>query len=122
MGVALVMLAARGDDRPGIAATALMAQILRAAAAVRDYHRETCNLREARAVEVELSRLAALKWTGYSPEQQSGRKVAATPTRTPQPVADTKGGPALQLPTALKPRAQTVAQRIHEREGRDGGR
>jgi hypothetical protein len=122
MGVALVLLAAKGDDRPGIAAAALMAQILRAAAAVRDYHRETCNLREARAVDVELSHLAALKWPGYRPEQQSGRKVAATPTRTPQPVAGTKGGPALQLPTALKPRAQTVAQRIHEREGRDGGR
>jgi len=53
-GAALVLsAAARGKDAPQVAMVALMAQLLQAAAAVRDYHRQTANEREAAAVSQE---------------------------------------------------------------------
>lgn len=121
MGAALVLLAAQGADRPGVAAAALMVQLLRAAAAISDYHRQTRNFGEADAVTAQLGRLAALGQTDY-PGQRSGDKVPATPSRD-RPVRAGRRGPGLQLPNPLEPRPHTGARPGHERrEGRDGGR
>jgi hypothetical protein len=101
MGLALVLLASNGAAKPGVAATALMAQILRAASAISDYHRATNNVRQAQALETQLARLGNLS-------------VTIEPVRT--------AGPGLQLPTPLAARPHTGARVTTERGSRDAGR
>jgi len=121
---ALVFAAANGD-KPQVAAAALMAQLVRTAMALREYHRETRNVREANAVDVELARLSGLRWTGYGPEPRDSRKVQATtkrqPRSTPAAPAVTKG-PALQLPRQMDPGPQTPVPYGHREADRDAGR
>ena len=120
VSTALVFMASRGD-KPQVAAAALMAQLIRAAAAVRDYHRETRNLREATAVDVQLRQLAALQWSGYGAEPHDGRKLSPLPRRGPrQPQQNQQRGPGLALPTQIEPRPQTPARNGPERQDRDG--
>lgn len=103
MGLALVLLASNGAAKPGVAMAALMAQILRAAAAVSDYHRATGNVAQAQALQVQLVRLTGLTVT--------------------EPVASVRtAGPALQLPTPIEARPQTGARVTAERGTRDAGR
>lgn len=121
VATALVFLAARGD-KPQVAAAALMAQLVRAAAAIRDYHRETRNVREATAVDVELRRLQTLPWVGYPTEPGSGRKVQAATKVQPRQRPQVQRGPGLALPAQLEPRPQTPTRYNQSREDRDGGR
>ena len=59
VGVTLLLMAGRGD-KPAVATAALMAQLLRTAAAIRDAHREAGNVRDARAVNRAMGTLTAL--------------------------------------------------------------
>ncbi len=88
-----------------------MAQLLRAAAAVRDYHRESHNLREAAALDIQLSRLSGLDLIGCGPEPRDPHKLQPLrkrPSRTGQgretrPAGPARPGPALELPRELSP-------------------
>lgn len=121
----LVFLAAQGGKRPEVAAAALMAQLVQMAAAIRDYHRATQNLREARAVDVEMRRLAALRWTGYGPERTDSRKVKAMPRKQPRTSQQqAQQGPALALPRELEQHRPQTAVRYNQgrKADRDAGR
>lgn len=54
MGTALVFMSARRDDRPKIAGVILMQQLMRTAVALRDYHRQRANDREAQRIHTEV--------------------------------------------------------------------
>ena len=119
-GAALVLLAAsRGKDAPQVAMAALMAQLLQAAAAVRDYHRQTQNRREALAVDHELQRLQAISLPGQPATRRDVYRPVAAAKRPPQ-----KQGPDLQVPGPLEPGRPTVGPAVTNRKGRehDGGR
>lgn len=123
-GATLVLLAAaRGKDAPEVAMAALLAQLVQAAVAVRDYHRQTQNMREARAVDVELQHMAAVSIPAPARQQQprSGHKVPNyAPKRTPG------RGPALDVPAALEPRQPQPGPAVTQDHGRgrdqDAGR
>lgn len=66
VGVTLLLMASRGD-KPTVATAALMAQLLRTAAAIRDAHREAGNLRDARAVNRAMATLTALQLPNAAP-------------------------------------------------------
>ena len=122
MGVALVLMASRGD-KPQVAAAALMAQLIRAAAAVRDYHREVQNTREAQAVDIQLRHLARLQLVSAATEaaHPDGRKPAQLPKQNARQ-RSTQQGPALELPRPIEPRPQTPVRYGQERQDRDAGR
>ena len=114
-GAALVLLAAaRGKDAPQLAMAALLAQLVQAAAAVRDYHRQTQNQREALAVDHELRRLQALSLPAQPAPRREVYRPATTPKRTPQ-----KRGPDLQLPAPLEPGRPTAGPAVTNQKGRD---
>ena len=115
-----------------------MAQLIRAAAAVADYHRQVRNLREASAVNAQLASLSTLQWSGYpappaqptpaqptpaQPAQDHQRPARFKPSNQPDKTPRTpQRGPGLALPTPLDPRPQTPARPGQERQDRDGGR
>jgi len=115
---ALVFAAANGD-KPGVAAAALMAQLVRTATALRDMHRQTHNLREAAALDVTVRQLGALDWSGYGAEPRDSRKVEKVRQRQARPA---RSGPALELPRELEPGPQIAVQYGQERQDRDAGR
>lgn len=116
---ALVFMAS--GDKPQVAAAALMAQLIRAAAALRDYHRETKNLREANAVDLEVRRLSQMQWAGYGAEPHNSRKPIATTKKQPRPAP--RRGPALDLPRQIQSREQApMRYGQQERQDRDAGR
>jgi len=121
VATALVFMASRGGDKPTVAAVALMAQLVRAASALADYHRASRNAREAEAVRVQVQQLVAMKWTGYGSEPVDSRKVQA-PAGKRQPKQPTRPGPALALPRELDHRPQVAARYHQAKEDRDGGR
>jgi len=106
---------------------ALLAQLLQAAVAVRDYHRQTANEREAAAVTHELHRLTTLQSPRLSPEPgaigRDGRKVPAYGGRQRR---QPNQGPGLQVPAALQPRQSQPGLAVTHQTGRgrddDGGR
>lgn len=112
MGLALVMLASNGVAKPDVATAALMAQLIRTASAIADYHRATRNQPQAADLRVLLGRLERL------PVVKAGRAAAATPgpARTPT------RGPGLQLPTPLRAQPHAGARVTTEKGGRDAGR
>lgn len=122
---ALVFMAANGN-KPQVAAAALMAQLVRAAAALRDAQRETRNLREAQALDAVVRQLAGLQWTGYGPEPQrvDHHKGIRVTKRQPRPTnwSGPVAGPGLELPRELEPMPQTPARDNQKEAGRDGGR
>jgi hypothetical protein len=127
MGAALVLMASRGD-KPQVATAALVAQLIRAAAAVRDYHREVRNTREAQAVDVQLRHLARLQLSSAAPEpaaQSDRRRPAQLPKQQLRPRGP--HGPALELPHLIDPPQpapgwQTPIRSGPERQDRNGGR
>ncbi|MGI8416158.1 MAG: relaxase/mobilization nuclease domain-containing protein [Nakamurella sp.] len=121
MGTAYVLLAATKDDRGQMAGEVFLAQILTTATAIRDYHRATRNLAEARAVQVNvIQRLQAIDLTGYAavpklhPEQQRAADLQAT-------MNPALYRPASPLPNPLTPRPQQAAGRNRE-DDRHAGR
>jgi hypothetical protein len=66
MGTALLFMSARRGDKPRIAGSVLLRQVLQTAVALRDCHVATTNLRQAQAVQTEvIDRLQRLPMTGY---------------------------------------------------------
>ena len=121
MGTAYILLAATKDDKGKMAGEVFLAQLLTTAVAIRDYHRATRNLAEARAVHVNVvQRLEAINLTGYAPgprmnaEQQQAAAVAATFTSSPH-------RPVAPLPSQLTTRPQQAAGRNRE-DDRHAGR
>ena len=112
MGLALVMLASNGVAKPDVATAALMAQLVRTASAVADYHRATRNQRQASDVGALLSRLERL------PAVEAGHAAMVTFEAGRPPAR----GPGLQLPTPLQAQPHTGARVTTERGGRDAGR
>jgi hypothetical protein len=90
MGTAMILLAARRDDKPLVAGLVLAQQLARTIGALRDYHREVGNLREAERLQVgALEELRRLDLAGYSrapviellPEEQRAAAQALELTR-----------------------------------------
>ena len=121
MAAALVLMATR-SDKPQVAAAALMAQLLRAAAAIANYHRTVRNLREATAVDVEVRRLSTLTWTGYAPEPADSRRLAPLPQRERQQLKAPQPGPGLALPRPIEPQPYHGATASPQRGRDDAGR
>lgn len=126
MGTALIFLAATSDDKPKIAAGVLMAQILRTATAIRDYHTATTNLHQARAVNAVITRLQGVPLPGYQPDLAAMSTGEREAWNARQQVADAFAAPPREpgppLPNPLLPRPQ-IGARTNPREGdRDAGR
>jgi len=131
MGTAYLFLAARRDDKPKITAAVLIRQIVATAAALRDYHAATANMREAQAMHREvIERLGRVSLVGYAtsiPETMSAqertaweaRKVALQGHGTGVPVRNQGPAPS-PLPNALQPRQAQVPARSGQ--GKEGER
>lgn len=131
MGTALLFMQARRQDQPKVAGGMLLAQVVRTVAAVRDYHKQRGNAREANRVHSEaVARLEKVQLTGYrdAPPVISERDQAAheahrvasqgqrtgtgaqPPTTSPAPLPNT-------LPTrANRANTKTPAQERSEPE------
>lgn len=121
MAAALVLMATRGD-KPQVAAAALMAQLLRAAAAIADYHREVQNLREAVAVDAQVRQLRGLTFTGYGAEPVDSHRVAPLPGRPSKQTRNAQAGPTATLPKPIDPQPYRGATVTPEKGRDDGGR
>ena len=82
VGVTLLLMASRGD-KPTVATAALMAQLLRTAAAIRDAHREVGNVRDARAVNRAMATLTALPLPAAAPTTTGRAAVEHGAARPP---------------------------------------
>lgn len=69
MGTALILMAARRDDKPKIAGAVMLRQMLKTAEALRDHHVATSQLRHAQSIDREvIGRLEKVSLIGYRPE------------------------------------------------------
>lgn len=125
MGTALIFLAAKTDDKPRIAGGVLMAQILRTATAIRDYHTATANLRQARAVDHVITRLQAVPLSGYQPDltvMSAGEREAWNARQTANAFAGPVRPAESPLPNPLLSRPQIGARTTPRESDRDAGR
>lgn len=81
MGTAYLFLAMKNSDKPKIVAGVFLRQMLKTAEALRDYHVQTGNTRQAQAMNVEvIARLQAIPLHGYAldvPEKMTDSDRAA---------------------------------------------
>jgi hypothetical protein len=123
MGTALIFLAAKEADRPRIAAALLMAQILKTAAALADYHRDLRNYAQQEAIDRQvIATLERLPLPGYQPDLAAMSPVErdAWQARMATAGMNTTSGPApAPLPNQLNVRDRTGARQSRE-GGRDG--
>ncbi|WP_156393613.1 relaxase/mobilization nuclease domain-containing protein [Nocardioides sp. Root140] len=128
MATAFLFAAARGEDRNKIKAAALLAQLVSAVGALRDYHRELGHLRHVQALEQDvLARLQKLPLPGYRPAQLSAQEERAwTAQQVARQGQAAQGEPARTpgspLPRPLTPKPEQRIPSTHKGDRDDRSR
>ena len=101
MGTALLFAQLKNNGKGAVAVSALMHQVLATAAAIRDHHTATGNLREARAVHTNVvERLERVQLLGYADETH-----ASHPAMVARRLSQAGQAPARQVAAGPSPAA-----------------
>ena len=119
MGTAFILLAAAKGDKATLMGAVFMAQLLKTAEAIRDYHHQSGNLRQAHLVHHEVvSRLQAIKLPGYAPDPATLTPTAREALAAQQLARTGQSRPAgSPLPRPLDAAPRTGAR--HTNRGQD---